>query len=437
MKFKLKDHVIGPESFNPVDDYLRSIGIEETKSFINRPSESDEETWKTIHNIDKAVAMLKKHIDNDSSIFLQVDSDTDGYTSAAIIYNFIRTISPDTEIDFNIHPEKEHGIIPDDVGFHYDLVIVPDAGSNQDDDLEELQRRADVLIIDHHIADVDVNSDKVVVVNNQTSPDFKNKSSSGAGMVYKFVKAYSETYGYGDIYKKYLDLAAIGIVADSMDSRNLDNNYIIYHGLRNIKNPMIKALIQYRAFSVSNVDSPNKIDIAFYVAPIINGLIRFGDMEEKREFFYALGNDDIIETHERTWRGEVKVETYYEKVARESANVKTKQDTAVNKLLPILRERIESNGLDKNQIIVCKTSKSNPNEVPKTVTGLVAMKLSAIYNRPVLVVRPIFSANEVTYAGSGRASAADGFDSFKRFLDESGYTTFAAGCKWPEHTFSY
>ena len=73
MKFKLKDHVIGPESFNPVDDYLRSIGIEETRSFINRPSESDEETWKTIHNIDKAVAMLKKHIDNDSSIFLQVD----------------------------------------------------------------------------------------------------------------------------------------------------------------------------------------------------------------------------------------------------------------------------------------------------------------------------------------------------------------------------
>ena len=197
-----------------------------------------------------------------------ITSDTDGYTSSAIMYNFITRIAPDIEIDFNIHPEKEHGIIPDDVDYGYDFVIVPDAGSNQADELEELSRRADVLIIDHHIADVDVNSDRVIVVNNQTSSFFSNKSLSGAGMVYKFVQAYCETYDYGEIYKDYQDLAAIGIIADSMDSRNLDNNYLIYHGLRNIKNPLIKELLNKRAFSVSSVEKPNKIDIAFYVPPL-------------------------------------------------------------------------------------------------------------------------------------------------------------------------
>lgn len=54
-------------------------------------------------------------------------------------------------------------------------------------------------------------------------------------MTYKFIQAFCDHYGYGEIYKDYLDLAAIGIVADSMDSRNLDNNYLIYHGLNNIK----------------------------------------------------------------------------------------------------------------------------------------------------------------------------------------------------------
>ena len=247
-------------------------------------------------------------------------------------------------------------------------------------------------------------------------------------MTYKFIQAYSKKFGLGDIYKKYLDLAAIGIIADSMDTRNLDNNYLIYNGLNNINNPMIKALLNARAFSVSSTTNPNKIDIAFYVAPIINGLIRFGTMAEKEEFFFALSNYDIDEIHERTWRGEVKKETYYEKIARESANVKVKQDTSIKNLLPTLQDRIESNDLDKNQIIICKTSKTNADEVPKTVTGLVAMKLSALYNKPVMVVRPVFRNNEeVMYQGSLRASRADGFPSFKDFLTDSGHVAYCAG----------
>ena len=372
--------------------------------------------------------MLHKHLEANNNIFLQVDSDTDGYTSAAIIYNFIKTIEPEANIIFNIHPQKEHGIVLEDVDFSQDLVIIPDAGSNQYDELIELRQRADVLIIDHHIADIDVNHEKVVVINNQTSDFFENKSLSGAGMAYKFVQAYSEKYGHGEMYKRYLDLAAIGIVADSMDTRNLDNNYLIYHGLKNIENPMIKALLEIRAFSVSSVELPNKIDIAFYIAPIINGLIRFGTMEEKENFFYALAEYDLTEKFERTWRGEIKVETFYQKIARESANVKVKQDKSVSDLLPILQDRIESSDLDKNQIIICKTSKTNKDEVPQTVTGLVAMKLSVIYNRTVMIVRPVFRGNsEIVYQGSLRASAADGFPSFKEFLTDSGLVEYAAG----------
>lgn len=428
MKFKLKEESLNPLSSTPVVDYLNSLGIRKTDSFIGVPPKEDEEDYGVLANINKGVEMLHKHLERGSNIFLQVDSDADGYTSSAIMYSFIRTISPDANITFNIHPEKEHGIVVEDVDFSQELVIIPDAGSNQFDELDELQNRTDILVIDHHIVDVDASSEKVIIINNQTSAFFENKSLSGAGMVYKFIQAYSDKYGFGEVYKKYLDLTAIGIIADSMDSRNLDNNYLIYQGLNNIQNPMIKALLQSRAFSVSSVETPNKIDIAFYVAPIINGLIRFGSMEEKEDFFFGLAEYDLTDTYERVWRGETKVESYYEKIARQSANVKTKQDTAVNKLLPILQNRIESNGLDKNQVIVCKTSKTNQNEVPKTVTGLVAMKLSVIYNRPVMVVRPVFrGSSEPVYMGSIRASAADGFPSFKNYLTGSGFVEYCAG----------
>lgn len=426
MKFKLKSNPINVNSHSALQEYLRGLGINKVDSFIHAPLEEDEESYQMLTMLEEGLEMLDKHLEKGSSIYLQVDSDTDGYTSSAIIYSYLKEMYPYIDIDFDIHPEKEHGVNVEEVGFSYDLVIVPDAGSNQEE-LKELSNRSDILIIDHHIADVDISSEKIVVINNQTSPFFSNKSLSGAGMVYKFIQAHSDKHNLGDVYKKYIDLAAVGIVADSMDSRNIDNNYLIHHGLNNFKNPMLKALLEARSFSVSSTEVPTKIDIAFYVAPIINGLIRFGDMDEKREFFYALTDYHSSQTFVRIVRGEERVETIYQKVARESISVKTKQDNAVKKVLPILQNRIESNGLDKNKIIICKTSKTDPDEVPKTVTGLVAMKLSVIYNKPVLVLRPVFSGKDTFYAGSGRASAADGFDSFKDFLSNSGLVNYSAG----------
>lgn len=427
MKYKLKNNPIDTASPTFLEDYFLGCGVNKLSSFLDKPDMFDEEPGHTLTNISAGVKMLMRHIDRGSSIFLQVDSDCDGYTSAAIMYSFIKEVSPDTEIFWNIHPAKEHGIFPEDVDWDYELVIVPDAGSNQLEETEELSRRADVLIIDHHIADIDINSDRVVVVNNQTSPDFKNKNLSGAGMVYKFIQYYCEYNFLGEIYEKYADLAAIGIVADSMDSRQLDNNFLIQRGLNNIYNKMIKALLDKQSFSVSSTTKPTKIDIAFYIAPIINGLIRFGTMEEKESFFRALIHNDIDESYERVYRGQIKVEDYYQKVARESANVKGAQDRSITKLVPLLRERIEEAGLDKNAIIIYTSPKSDPDEIPSTLTGLIAMRIANHYKKPTLVTRPVFIGKEVYYRGSGRALAADGFDSLKNYLTSTELVEYASG----------
>ena len=427
MKYKLKENSIDLTSPTFLEEYFTNCGIGKLSSFLDKPDMMDEENAVHLANINEGVEMLMKHLEKGSSIFLQVDSDTDGYTSAAIIYSFLKEIKPDVNIYWSIHQAKEHGIIPDQVDWEYELVIIPDAGSNQLEETEELAQRADVLIIDHHIADIDINSDKVVVINNQTSPNFKNKNLSGAGMVYKFIQYYCEYNFLGNIYEKYVDLAAIGIVADSMDSRQLDNNYLIQKGLNNIYNKMIKALLERQAFSVSSTTNPTKIDIAFYIAPIINGLIRFGTMEEKENFFRALIHNDIDETYERIYRGQTKYETYYEKVARESANIKGAQDRTINKLVPLLQDRIESEGLQNNAIIIYTSPKTNPDEIPSTLTGLIAMKLVNHYKKPALVLRPVFIGKDVFYRGSGRGIAADGFDSLKSYLSSTGLVEYASG----------
>ena len=49
-----------------------------------------------------------------------------------------------------------------------------------------------------------------------------------------FIKAMDEEYFANDpIHRDYLDLTAIGIIADAMNMTSLGNNYIAYHGLNN------------------------------------------------------------------------------------------------------------------------------------------------------------------------------------------------------------
>lgn len=77
--------------------------------------------------------MLIQHLAQNDKIFIQVDSDVDGYTSAAILINYLYMIAPNVvqnNISYRMHEGKQHGIILDTIPEDVKLVIVPDAGSN-------------------------------------------------------------------------------------------------------------------------------------------------------------------------------------------------------------------------------------------------------------------------------------------------------------------
>ena len=44
-----------------------------------------------------------------------------------------------------------------------------------------------VLVLDHHITDTEL-SENAVIINNQLSPNYKNKELTGAGVVYQFCR---------------------------------------------------------------------------------------------------------------------------------------------------------------------------------------------------------------------------------------------------------
>ena len=115
--------------------------------------------------------MLISHIGQNDKIFIQVDADCDGYTSAAILINYLNCLFPhfvQTYISYRVHDGKQHGLlvetIPDDVK----LVIAPDSSSSDFEEHEELSKRGiDVLVLDHH--ETTHYSEYATVINNQLS----------------------------------------------------------------------------------------------------------------------------------------------------------------------------------------------------------------------------------------------------------------------------
>ena len=132
--------------------------------------------------------LLVKHINQKSKVFVQIDEDCDGYTSAAVLINYLNLIAPNfvqNNLVYKTHDRKEHGIVVEAVPPDTKLVIIPDAGSSQ---LLEHSLLADagmdVLILDHHNAHP--YTPDAFLINNQTC-DYPNKGLSGVVQFINFV----------------------------------------------------------------------------------------------------------------------------------------------------------------------------------------------------------------------------------------------------------
>ena len=429
LKFKLKENCISTGSVRPMVDYLISLGIKEqdVDSFLKAPRLTDELDPWLLDNMDKAVQLLHEGFENNKRFFLIVDCDVDGFTSASIFYRYFKLRYPNAQIQWMLHEGKEHGIELDKVPADCDYVIVPDAGSmNIEQQKVLLADGKTVIVLDHHEVSEFVTHDRVVVVNNQASPNFSNKALSGSGVTFKTIQAYETKYP--DMYVKanyFYDLAALGIISDMMDMRTLDNNYIVWKGLANVNNEMFKALINQQAFKLQ--DGLNKVGVAFYIAPIINGVIRAGTMEEKALLFKGFIEEPDSEYVDTTFRGVDRHETFYAYAARTAYNTKNRQDTEKKKCFAALCDRIRAEKLDQNKLIAVVASKNDKVPVPQNITGLIAMELLKEFNRPILVLRPKMDGDKMSYAGSGRCKQFDGLDSFLQFVRDSQYSEYGEG----------
>ena len=374
---------------------------------------------KGIMNMQPGVKMLIKHIAQNDKVLIQIDSDCDGYTSAAALINYLNCLFPgfvQNNVYYRIHTGKQHGIILDTVPADVKLVIAPDSSSN---DYEEhrtlMERGVDVLVIDHHEADSV--SEHACIINNQLC-DYPTKSLSGVGMVYKFCSYIDELMNV-DYADQFLDLVALGMVADMMDLRDFETRHLITRGLENIRNPYFKGMVDKQAYSLKDGISP--IGVAFYIAPYVNATIRMGTQEEKLMLFESMldyRGYELVPSTKRGCKGQQ--ETRVEQACRNCTNIKNRQTKARDAALETIERIIKEKNLLDNKILAIKLDTF---ATDKNLTGLIANQLMAKYQRPVLLL----NKTEDGWEGSGRGYDKSKFDNLREFLKESEMVLYAEG----------
>ena len=401
----------------------RGMKEEDIEHYLNT-TDDDLIDPSLIENIQEGTQMLLKHINANDDIYIQVDSDVDGYTSSAILINYLYKAYPDfakTHITYGLHENKEHGIDMDAIKDNIKLVVVPDAGSNEFDLHAELKYNGiDVLIIDHHNAEG--YSEYACVINNQIG-NYPNKDLSGAGMVYKFC-CYLDKYLGFDFADDFIDLAVFGIIADVMPLTNFETRRMIVKAIDNFRSPFLNVLASANSFQ-SGVQIVPKT-FSWTMAPAINAICRMGNLEDKKVVFEAMleKNSELeVPSTKRGHKGET--ELLIEQAARVAKNVKAGQDRARDKLCEQFEQLINDKNLLENQILALKMPDSTQED--RNITGLVANKLMSKYQRPVLVLsKKVLEDGSVHWAGSGR-NGGDGLISFQKFLIDSNLVDWAQG----------
>lgn len=376
------------------------------------------------NNMKWGLELLAWHVNNGSRIHIIIDSDVDGFTSAALMYQYLVDLG--VEATYSTHVGKEHGITAKVLeGFEFDLLIVPDAGTN---DVEMSRYLADqgkdIIILDHHKFEGEYNTHACVI--NCQDGYYPNNTLSGVGVVYKFCREFDKMYGF-DFANYYLDLVAVGLVADSMDLRNFETRFYALEGIKLIGqcNEFLKEIAIEQEYSLGEEITLH--GVGWYIAPLINGAIRGGTREEKTRVWEALAGfqADVEYKPRKSAKNpnpQVEIQSLQKAMVRLCKSIKGKQDREIKKSVEVMLSHIESEGLAEEKIIMMDVT----DILAQSHTGLVANKLASQFKRPVILLRDKKN-DETSYGGSGRNYSRFAVDNLRLFLLETGQFESVSG----------
>lgn len=352
-----------------VNDYLSHCGVKDINKYLNPIWEIDNP--KGYYNIDEAIKTFVKHSTNLYPTYIICDADLDGITSTAILYSYMVDLATqwgeDWDIRILIHEGKERGLQDNEVFSHIkedmpNLVIIPDAGSNDREQVKYLKEEydIDVLVLDHH--DIETPIEDGILINNQCEMNTNiSKNGSGCLVTYMFLKALDNFFDR-DEADNYIDLVALSLISDSMDMSDQQNRVFYHYGLETTDN--IRNIFLYKTFEkFIGLDKPyTQRDISFKIVPKFNSVVRSTNIELKQQ---------IIECF-------IGCENDYDNILEKCAECHKNQIKLVDNIISNHNDDIDKASKDNIVVLSC-------DDMPRSYSGLVAGKIMNICNKPTII----------------------------------------------------
>lgn len=296
---RLQDRVAAKSIPATILSILANRGITdpgEIERFLN-PTLEQLPSPQLLAGMDRAVAILVEARENQTPVLIHGDYDADGVTATALLVRFFREI--DLPVFYNLPDRLSEGYglnleslvtlrnLPGISNHPAPLLLTVDCGITNNPEVtaaKDLGFR--VIITDHHQPGPVLPDAEAIINPHQPGCDFPFKELAGVGVAFYLAIGLRAELARQGVWakqaqpnlKKYLDLVAIGSVADMVPLRGT-NRILVKVGLEVINHcprPGLKAMLEQMGPGSGKVTAET---IAYQLAPRLNAAGRTGSAE--------------------------------------------------------------------------------------------------------------------------------------------------------------
>ncbi len=340
---------------------------EQLDSYLFSTLEKDVAHPRLLKDAEKVVERLLHAIKQQEKILICGDYDVDGITSSAMM--MICLLPLGAKINFFLPHRVRDGYglsvktVQRAAQSGYKVLVTVDNGITCfDAALEAKKLGIDLIITDHHRPHEHLPEAFAVVDPHQSDCTYPYKMLAGVGVTFKVLSLLYEQMAKPMPPKVY-ELLLLGTVADVVPLTG-ENRFWVRHGLQHVNNAESLSLRVLKQNARVTKPILSSLDIGFFITPQINAL---GRLEDARSGVKFLVGSDAAEVEQV---GTVLRELNNARKAIEKKIYDEIVESIENKIIDIEQERI----------ILATSSLWQPG-----VIGLVASRLVAAYNRPVLL----------------------------------------------------
>jgi single-stranded-DNA-specific exonuclease len=243
-------------------------------------------------NMDAAVARLRRAIERQETLVVLGDYDVDGVSSTAFLVSVLRRFGLDPRFVVPRRLEEGYGLSRGAIDRALeagkpDLFIALDCGTNSHEELAYLQAQGvDAIVIDHHRSKEKPLAGGILINPHVFAgpDDAPWRDLCTVGLVFKLVhgllkqlRAENHPVAFRIHLKEYLDLVAMGIVADLVPVVG-ENRILARHGLEILQHTRrrgLRALMDVSGLKPGQEIQP--VDVSFRLGPRINASGRLAD----------------------------------------------------------------------------------------------------------------------------------------------------------------